>query len=99
VLFLFAKGLNAKDIYKEMFPDHGGKCLSFNSEILSSADDALPGRPAEIATEETAQGVEQLIRADRRITTDSVTTALGCSHGLAYSMMHDPSKFRNVWAW
>jgi hypothetical protein len=27
-LFLWAKGLNAKDIHKEMFPIYGGKCLS-----------------------------------------------------------------------
>jgi hypothetical protein len=28
VRFLWAKGLDAKDIHKEMFPVHGGKCLS-----------------------------------------------------------------------
>jgi hypothetical protein len=28
VRFLRAKGLNAKDIHKEMFPLYGGKCLS-----------------------------------------------------------------------
>jgi hypothetical protein len=28
VLFLWAKGLNAKDMHKEMFHVHGGKCLS-----------------------------------------------------------------------
>jgi hypothetical protein len=28
VLSLWAKGLNAKDIHKEMFPVCGGKCLS-----------------------------------------------------------------------
>jgi hypothetical protein len=28
VCFLWAKGLNEKDIHKEMFPVHGGKCLS-----------------------------------------------------------------------
>jgi hypothetical protein len=28
VRFLWPKGLNAKDIYKEMFPVYGGKCLS-----------------------------------------------------------------------
>jgi hypothetical protein len=39
-----------------------------------------------------------LIRADRKITTDSVATALGCSHGLAYSIMHDRLKFRKVCA-
>jgi hypothetical protein len=27
VLFLWAKGLDAKDIHKEMFPVYGGKCL------------------------------------------------------------------------
>jgi hypothetical protein len=28
VRFLWAKGLNAEDIHKEMFPVYGGKCLS-----------------------------------------------------------------------
>jgi hypothetical protein len=28
VRFLWAKGLNAKDIHIEMFPVYGGKCLS-----------------------------------------------------------------------
>jgi hypothetical protein len=28
VHFLWAKGLNAKDIHKEIFPVYGGKCLS-----------------------------------------------------------------------
>jgi hypothetical protein len=28
VHFLWAKGLNEKDIHKEMFPVYGGKCLS-----------------------------------------------------------------------
>jgi hypothetical protein len=27
-LFLWAKGLNAKDVHKEMFPTYCGKCLS-----------------------------------------------------------------------
>jgi hypothetical protein len=27
VRFLWAKGLNAKDIHEEMFPIYGGKCL------------------------------------------------------------------------
>jgi hypothetical protein len=27
-LFLWEKGLNVKDIHKEMFPVYGGKCLS-----------------------------------------------------------------------
>jgi hypothetical protein len=40
-------------------------------------------------TEATVKRVEDLIRAHRRIMIDSVATALGWSHGLAYSIMHD----------
>jgi hypothetical protein len=29
--FLWAKGLGAKDIHKEMFPVYGGKCLSYKA--------------------------------------------------------------------
>jgi hypothetical protein len=29
--FLWSKGLNAKDIHKEMFPLYGGRCLSRKS--------------------------------------------------------------------
>jgi transposase len=51
-------------------------------------DDDQPGHPVEIMTETAVQWVEELIRADRMITIDSVATSLGCSHGLAYSIMH-----------
>jgi transposase len=76
-----------------MFHAYGGKCLLHKAvhnwvEKCSQgrskvADDARPGRPVEIATEATVQWVEELIRADRRITINSLATALGCSHGLA----------------
>jgi hypothetical protein len=44
------------------------------------------------------QQVEELIRADRRITIDSVATALGRCHSLAYNIMHDRLKFLKVCA-
>jgi hypothetical protein len=57
VFHLWAKGLNAKDIDKEMFPVYGGKCLSrkavhkwtekFSEGRSKVADDARPG--AEVA--------------------------------------------------
>jgi hypothetical protein len=91
-----------------MFSVYGGKCLSrravrnwvekFSQERSKVADDGWQGRHVDIATEETVRHVEELIRADRRITIDSVATALGCSHGLACSIMHDRLKFRVVWA-
>jgi transposase len=62
------------------------------------ADDAQPGRPIEIAAEANVQQVYELIRADRRIATDGVATALGCSHDLAYSIIHDHLKFKKLYA-
>jgi hypothetical protein len=51
--FLWAKGLNVKDIHKEMFLVYGGKCLSckavhnwvekFSEGRSRVADDARPG--------------------------------------------------------
>jgi hypothetical protein len=61
--------------------------------------DARPGRPVEITIEATVQWLEELIRADRGVTIDSVTTELRCSHGLVFSMMDDRLKFRKLCAW
>jgi hypothetical protein len=98
---LWEKGHNAKDIHKEMFPVYGGKCLShravpnlvekFSQRRSKVADGARPGRPVEIPTEAT---VPDGGGVDSRI--DRVATALGRSHGLAYSIMHDRLKFRKV---
>jgi hypothetical protein len=106
--FLREKGLAAKDIHKETFPLYGGKCLSrkmvrkWTEKVCQGrskvTDDVRPGCPIEIATKATVQRVEELIRADRRITINSVATALGCSHDLAYSIMHDCLKFRKAHA-
>jgi hypothetical protein len=48
----------------------------FSQGRSKAADNARPGGPVETATGATVQRVEKLIRADRRITTDSVATAL-----------------------
>jgi hypothetical protein len=69
------------------------------SQVLSiAADDARPGCPVEIATKAAVQWMEGLMQADRRITIDSAAIPLGCSHGLAYFIMHDHFKFRKVCA-
>jgi hypothetical protein len=92
-----------------MFPVYSGKCLlgkavhnsveKFSQGCSKIADDFLPGRPVDIATEATVQRVEELIQADSRIMTHSVTITLGCYHDLAYSIMHDRLKFRKVCIW
>jgi hypothetical protein len=92
VRFLWTKQLNALDIHKEMFPLYGEKCVSckvfhnwvekFSQGHSKVADDARPGCPVDTVTEATVLRMEELIRAERRIKTDSIATAAGCSHGL-----------------
>jgi hypothetical protein len=101
---------NANDIHREVFPVYIEKYLSrkalqnwvdtrkYPQGPSKIVDDERPSRPLEIPMEATVQRVEELIRADRRITIASVATALGCSHGLAYSTIHDHLKFRKVCA-
>jgi hypothetical protein len=43
VLFLWAKGLNAKNIHREMFPVYGGKCLS-RKAVHNWVEQFSPGR-------------------------------------------------------
>jgi hypothetical protein len=70
----------------------------FSQGCSKVLDDARPGRPVDIATEASVQRVEELIQTDRTITIDSVATALGCSRGLSYSIMHVLSMFWKVCA-
>ena len=91
--------MEAKDIHKEMLPMYGEHCRSrqavhywvqkFSEGRTSIEDKHWAGRPVEIAMPETFQRVEDIIRAERRVTVDAVATAVGCSRGQAYSMMHE----------
>jgi len=84
---------------KKMLPTYGEHCLSrqivhnwvqkFSEGRTSIEDEHRAGRPVEIATPETLQRVEDIIRAKRRVTVDAVATAIGCSRGQAYNMMHE----------
>jgi hypothetical protein len=79
-VFLWAKGLNAKYIHKEMFPvfwwwlSHKAVhswVKRFSQGRSKVADDAIPGHPVQNTTGATVQQVDELIRAERRTTTDS----------------------------
>ncbi|GFY72273.1 hypothetical protein TNIN_390411 [Trichonephila inaurata madagascariensis] len=59
-------------------------------------DEDRNGRPVLIAAKSTEQQLEEFIRADRRVTINSITTAIGCLHSLACSIMHDRLNFRKV---
>jgi hypothetical protein len=82
-----------------MFSVYCGKCFSRKTDhnwVEKFSQGHSKVDQVKIPTEATVQRVEELIRADRRIMIDSVATALGCSHGLANSTMHDHLKFRKM---
>jgi len=92
VRFLWAKGMAAKDIHKEMLPMYSKHRLSrqavhnwvqkFLEGRTSIEDERRVGRPVEIAAPAMLQRIEDIIRADRRVTIDAAATAIGCSHPL-----------------
>jgi hypothetical protein len=70
-----------------MFAVYGGKCLSRKAVHNWS--------------EKFSQGSSQVsydARPSRHVEIAAEATAPGCSHGLAYSIMHDRLKFRKVCA-
>jgi hypothetical protein len=95
VHFLWAKNMEAKDIHKEMLPMYGEHCLSrqavhnwvqkFSDWRTSIEDEHRTGRPVDIATPETLQRVEYIIRADRRVTIDAVWPLKTSSFGRTLS--------------
>lgn len=108
VRFLWATGKTVQEIHHEMLPVYGMECLSrkavynwvekFKGGRSNVEDDVRPGRPVEIATDETMKKVDEMIRSDRRITVAHVARSVGCSQGLAYSIIHDRLQFRKVCA-
>jgi hypothetical protein len=97
VRFLWEKGSMKRIFIKKCLLFIVWKCLlhkaalnwvkKFTQGHSKVAGDSPPGYPVEVVTEATVVWVEELIRSDRRIATDSVATALGCSYGLTYSIM------------
>ena len=79
--------MEAKDIHKEMLPMYGEYCLSrqavhnwvqkFSEGRTSIEDEHRAGRPVEIATPETLQRAEDIIRAERRVTVDAFFRLFG----------------------
>ena len=85
VQFLWAKDMTARDIHKEMLPMCTEHCLSHQ---------AVHNRVQKFS--EGQISIEDIIRADRRVTIDTVPIATGCSHGQAYNTMDERLGFHKV---
>jgi hypothetical protein len=96
-----AKGLSAKDICKEIFPVYGGKCLSCKMvhkwvKKFSHGRSKVTDQVALLRLREKKLCSRWKSWFELTEENDSEATTLGCSHGSAYSIMHDRSKFWKV---
>jgi hypothetical protein len=67
---------------------------------MSMLDDARPRRPATATGEENITGrVEELIKWDRHVTVDNVTTEVGIGHASAHKLIHDIQQYCKVSSW
>ncbi|GBN48368.1 hypothetical protein AVEN_150670-1 [Araneus ventricosus] len=107
-LFFWVKGLESKNIHKEMSPVYGEKCLSrkavYNCEEKFSQgrgeirDEHRSVRPVLIATKSTEQQVEDLIRANRRVTSTASVTVQVKSTASTLQPRLSPKRFSSVWS-
>jgi len=92
--FFVGKKKNGSKGYPQRNATHVGEhCLSrqafhncvqqFSEGRTNIEDEHRAGRPVEIATPVKLQRVEDIIRAERRVTVNAVATAIGCSRGQA----------------
>jgi hypothetical protein len=100
VRFYGQKDFMQRIFIKKCVPVYGGKCL-WRKNVRNWVEKLFQRRSkmaddARNCDRSSLQRVEEMIRADVRITIDSVATALECSHGLACSIMHERLKFRKV---
>jgi hypothetical protein len=91
-----------------MKSQHGDACLplqqvyewdrKFENWASRVSDAYYPSRPHTAYTPERMELVEQVIRENRRVTTDEVAVELGISHGSAHHITHDVLQYHKVCA-
>jgi len=61
-------------------------------------DDQCPDRPRKASTDGNAEKVEELMRAERRITADKTADKLGISHGSVLTIVNKDLQCKKVCA-
>ncbi len=61
----------------------------FRKGRMEFEDDARSGRPATATTDENVERVQQVVRANRRISIDETTSEVNSSHGSVHTILHD----------
>ncbi|XP_047004734.1 protein GVQW3-like [Schistocerca americana] len=71
-------------------------CQQFSDGRQQVQDIPRPGRTRTATTDAHVRKVEDMIKANRRITIDGVAAELGIGHERAHKIIHDILRYRNV---
>lgn len=96
-----------KDFYQRIFTINAFYCL-FRRAVYNWIQKVSEGRSSSVdkersscsvqtATEETVPKVQEITRADRRLTIDSIAIVIVCFQNLAYSILNNHLQYQKVY--
>jgi len=106
IKFCFKLGKTATECYEMLKTSFGEQAMGhsqtfqwfswFKAGISSTDDHECSGRPVSSSTPEMIERVLQIIREDRRHTTDEVSMLVGISRGTCHKILTEDLKMRRV---
>lgn len=108
IRFLCSEGTKPAEIHRRMLDQYGDACLSlqqvyewcrkFRNGVTELKDAPRPGQTNKVVTAAAIARVESLIKENRRLTVEEISTLTSLSHGSTHHIIHDLLKFRKVCA-
>ena len=103
IRYLYLKGKTGKEIHGQLADVYGSSATSyaqvkfwvgeFKRGRMSLEDEARSGRPLYATDEEMCKKVRDLVYSDRRIQVEEIAQALGISHGILSTILHDRFRY------
>lgn len=108
IRFLLAEGEKPVNIYSRMTKVYGEHCLNranfykwveqFKNGRDSVTDEHRPGRPVEVSTPSLENRIDDIIRADRRVTVEMIVEKVHVSVGTVHNIIKNKLKYRKTCA-
>ena len=106
IRFLWAKRLNCMGIHCEITAVYGERtishpgivkwCKQFDARCTELMDEYHAGRPATSSTVANVDHVDEIIRDNRLITLQQITSMLNISYGSVFSIVHEHLGFHKL---
>ncbi|XP_049772364.1 uncharacterized protein LOC126157929 [Schistocerca cancellata] len=108
IRYEWARGVSGTEIHNRLVQVYGSHVMSrlmvwrgfqqFSDGRQQVQDVPRPGRTCTTTTDANVRQVDDIIKANRRITNDGVAAELGIGHERAHKIIHDILRYRKVLA-